>query len=271
MSWLKSFWTSLNTPVAPASSPVDQSLSNFTPRAQKVLALARQEAERFHHHFIGTEHLLLGIIKLGQGTAVTVLNQMGLDLETVRREVEKQVGMGPDQKVIGYVPFTPRVKKALSIAVKEANALHHTYVGTEHILLGILREGDGVAGRVLKSLGIDTEVARQHLLRELYPNQSRTPDRTNESELQKSEREPLDLTRRYDIYCRDGDKQTLYRNAVFKGVKTLFPRKEWDFSAEYLEIEQADGDTIFINRMSIIKFCEHGTTSNSEGAIGENS
>ena len=148
----------------------EENLSNFTPRAQQVLALARKEADRFNHNFVGTEHLLLGLIKLGQGVAVNVLQKMGLDLETVRMEVEKQVGTGPDQKMIGNIPYTPRVKKVLSLAAKEAKALNHTYVGTEHILLGLLREGDGVAARVLKNLDVDIEQTRQEILKELDPN-----------------------------------------------------------------------------------------------------
>jgi ATP-dependent Clp protease ATP-binding subunit ClpC len=147
----------------------EENLNNFTPRAQQVLALARKEADRFNHNFVGTEHLLLGLIKLGQGVAVSVLQKMGLDLETVRLEVEKQVGTGPDQKMIGNVPYTPRVKKVLQLAAKEAKALTHTYVGTEHILLGLLREGDGVAARVLKNLDVDIEQARQEILKELDP------------------------------------------------------------------------------------------------------
>ena len=145
-------------------------MSNFTPRAQQVLALARKEADRFNHNFVGTEHLLLGLIKLGQGVAVNVLQKMGLDLETVRLEVEKQVGTGPDQKQVGNIPYTPRVKKVLNLASKEAKQLQHTYVGTEHILLGLLREGDGVAARVLKNLDIDIEQTRQEILKELDPN-----------------------------------------------------------------------------------------------------
>src|SRR2546428_1304282 len=148
----------------------EQAMNNFTPRAQQVLALARKEADRFNHNFVGTEHLLLGLIKLGQGVAVNVLQKMGLDLETVRMEVEKQVGTGPDQKMIGNIPYTPRVKKVLALAVKEAKALNHTYVGTEHILLGLLREGDGVAARVLKNLDVDIEQTRQEILKELDPN-----------------------------------------------------------------------------------------------------
>jgi ATP-dependent Clp protease ATP-binding subunit ClpC len=148
----------------------DEAMNNFTPRAQQVLALARKEADRFNHNFVGTEHLLLGLIKLGQGVAVNVLQKMGLDLETVRMEVEKQVGTGPDQKMIGNIPYTPRVKKVLALAAKEARNLNHTYVGTEHILLGLLREGDGVAARVLKNLDVDIEQTRQEILKELDPN-----------------------------------------------------------------------------------------------------
>ncbi len=145
-------------------------MSNFTPRAQQVLALARKEADRFNHNFVGTEHLLLGLIKLGQGVAVNVLQKLGLDLETVRMEVENLVGTGPDQKMIGNIPYTPRVKKVLALAAKEAKKLNHTYVGTEHILLGLLCEGDGVAARVLKKLDIDIEQTRQEILKELDPN-----------------------------------------------------------------------------------------------------
>ncbi len=145
-------------------------MNNFTPRAQQVLALARKEADRFNHNFVGTEHLLLGLIKLGQGVAVNVLQKIGLDLDTVRMEVEKLVGTGPDQKMIGNIPYTPRVKKVLSLAAKEAKALNHTYVGTEHILLGLLREGDGVAARVLKNMDVDIEQTRQEILKELDPN-----------------------------------------------------------------------------------------------------
>lgn len=145
-------------------------MNNFTPRAQQVLALARKEADRFNHNYVGTEHLLLGLIKLGQGVAVNVLQKMGLDLETVRMEVEKQVGSGPDTKMVGNIPFTPRVKKVLALAGKEAKSLQHSYVGTEHILLGLLREGEGVAARVLKSLEIDIERTRNEILKELDPN-----------------------------------------------------------------------------------------------------
>jgi ATP-dependent Clp protease ATP-binding subunit ClpC len=145
-------------------------MNNFTPRAQQVLALARKEADRFHHNYVGTEHLLLGLINLGQGVAVNVLQKMGLDLDTVRTAVEKQVGKGPPAKPIGNISYTPRVKKVLALAGKEAKALNHSYVGTEHILLGLLREGDGVAARVLKSLEVDIDRCRDEILSELDPN-----------------------------------------------------------------------------------------------------
>src|SRR5437773_5225195 len=145
MNWLRKFWKSpgqVPTPGAPSTTPAgsdrgkfqvswrfdtreDYSVGNFTPRAQQSLALARKEAMRFNHNFVGTEHVLLGLIALGQGTAVTVLQKMGLDLEMVRLEVEKQVGTGPDQKMIGHIPYTPRVKKVLALAAKEAKALNH--------------------------------------------------------------------------------------------------------------------------------------------------
>ena len=145
-------------------------MNNFTPRAQQVLALSRKEADRFNHNYVGTEHLLLGLIKLGQGVAVNVLQKMGLDLETVRQEVEKQVGSGQENKMTGNIPYTPRVKKVLALAGKEAKALQHSYVGTEHILLGLLREGEGVAAQVLKNLEIDLDRTRNEVLRELDPN-----------------------------------------------------------------------------------------------------
>lgn len=150
-------------------------MNNFTPRAQQVLTLAKKEAERFHHNYVGTEHLLLGLINLGQGVAVNVLQKMGLDLQTVRTAVEKQVGVGPESKPSGNIPYTPRVKKVLALAGKEAKSLNHSYVGTEHILLGLLREGEGVAARVLKSLEIDIESCRNEILSELDPNFSSDP------------------------------------------------------------------------------------------------
>src|SRR5262245_8625873 len=156
---------------SPSRPPADhQTMDKFTPRAVQALALAREEAERWNHNFVATEHLLLGLIRLGQGFAVNVLQNLGLDVETVRKEVENQVGKGTDTRVIGHIPYTPRVMKVLALAAKEAKALNHTYVGTEHLLLGLLREGDSVAARVLAKLNVDANKTRRAILKELVPN-----------------------------------------------------------------------------------------------------
>jgi ATP-dependent Clp protease ATP-binding subunit ClpC len=139
-------------------------MKNFTPRAQHVLALARKEADRLHHNYVGTEHILLGLIKLGEGGAVSVFQKMGLDLETVRAAVKKQVGVGQERKPPGTMPFSPRLKKVLALAGNEASTLNHSNVGTEHILLGLLRGGEGVSTRVLKSLDVDVEQTRKEVL-----------------------------------------------------------------------------------------------------------
>ena len=171
MILMESAGAQLTSPAAIAARQSEAPLSNFTPRAQEVLALACKEADRFNHNFVGTEHVLLGLVALGEGTAVNVLARFGINLEKVRAEIEKQVGKGPDQKMIGNIPYTPRVKKMLALATKEAKALYHAYVGTEHILLGLLREGDGVAARVLKNLGLDPEKTREEILKELNPGE----------------------------------------------------------------------------------------------------
>ncbi len=144
--------------------------NNFTPRAQQVLSLAKKEAKRFGHDYVGTEHLLLGLIKLGQGVAVSVLESMNLDLETVRMEVEKHSGAGGATMQEGDLPFTPRVKKVLQLAAQEARALNYNYIGTEHILLGLLKEGDGVAAKILSNLKVDAEAVRTEVLKNLDPN-----------------------------------------------------------------------------------------------------
>jgi hypothetical protein len=282
MNRLKSLWKTLGAAAAGGAEASGDSLRNFTPRAQQVLALARKEADRFHHNFVGTEHLLLGIIQLGQGVAVNVLQKLGLDLETVRLEVEKQVGTGPDQKMLGNIPYTPRVKKVLALADKEAKALNHTYIGTEHILLGLLLEGDGVASRVLQSLEVDVEQTRQAILKELDPNwqpagaQAGLPASITVSKPQRSEspgsvkppkpqRDLVDTSKRYDVYCTEQTQEVvIYRNALFKGAKSLFPKHQDDSLSEFVELEQADGQTIFIARYSVIKFCEPGVPPNSE-------
>jgi len=131
-----------------------------------MLFLARKESERLNHNFVGSEHLLLGLIRLGQGTGFKILQRLSIEPEAVRREIEKRVGIGPPQKVIGKIPYTPRVSKVLALGAKEAKAMEHSYVGTEHIVMGLLIEGDGVAARVLTSLGVQIERIRQEVLGE---------------------------------------------------------------------------------------------------------
>jgi len=138
--------------------------NRFTERARKVIIYAKEEAKQFNHDYIGTEHLLLGLVKEGEGVAAAVLQKLGVDLETIRIEVEKMVQPGPETQVIGDIPFTPRSKKSLELAAEEARALGHNYIGTEHLLLGLVREGEGMAYRVLLNLGIDLDRLRMEVM-----------------------------------------------------------------------------------------------------------
>jgi ATP-dependent Clp protease ATP-binding subunit ClpC len=137
----------------------------FTERVRKVIYLAREEAARLQHDYIGTEHLLLGVIREGEGIAATVLNNLGLDLDRIRQEVENMVSPSGGTMTIGEIPFTPRAKRVLELAVEEARALGHNYVGTEHLLLGLIREGEGVAAKVLLELGVDRKRVREETLK----------------------------------------------------------------------------------------------------------
>jgi ATP-dependent Clp protease ATP-binding subunit ClpC len=136
----------------------------FTDRARKVMALARKEAQRFNHDFIGTEHILLGLIQEGSGVAANVLKNLGVEINKIRAEIEKNVQSGPSMVTIGQLPFTPRAKKVLELSMEEANELGHNYIGTEHLLLGLLRENDGVAAQVLMDLNIRLEDVRNEVL-----------------------------------------------------------------------------------------------------------
>jgi hypothetical protein len=268
MNWFQSFWKALTEPPAilrqSSAVPFDESMSNFTPRAQQVLVLARKEADRFNHNFLGTEHLLLGLIALGQGTAVNVLHNMGLNLETVRMEVKKQVGTGPNEKMISSIPYMPHVRKVLSLASKEAKALNHTYVGTEHILLGLLRESDGVAARVLKNLDVDITQCRQEILKELDPNFQISDKDIKTAGLQQNPNplkpmlDSIDASKRYDVYCREGNQEmVVYRNAFFKGTKKVPGTISHTFASEFVELEQFSGQTVYLSLLSVHKFCEH--------------
>jgi hypothetical protein len=136
----------------------------FTDRARKVMQLANQEAQRFNHEYVGTEHILLGLIKEGSGVAANVLKNLDIDLRKVRQEVEKVVQSGPDMVTMGKLPQTPRARLALSYAIEEARIWDHNYVGTEHLLLGLVREQEGVAALVLMNLGLKLEDVREEVL-----------------------------------------------------------------------------------------------------------
>ncbi len=136
----------------------------FTDRARKVMALANQEAQRFNHEYIGTEHILLGLVKEGSGVGANVLKNLGVDLRKVRLEVEKLVKSGPEMVTMGKLPQTPRAKRVIEYAIEEARQLNHNYVGTEHLLLGLLREQDGVAAQVLMNLGLKLDDVREEVL-----------------------------------------------------------------------------------------------------------
>src|SRR6201747_2946355 len=144
----------------------------FTDRARKVMALANQEAQRFNHEYIGTEHILLGLVKEGSGVGANVLKNLDVDLRKVRLEVEKLVKSGPDMVTMGKLPQTPRAKQVIEYAIEEARNLYHNYVGTEHLLLGLLREHDGVAAHVLMNLGLKLEDVREEVLNLLGHNMS---------------------------------------------------------------------------------------------------
>src|SRR4051812_400346 len=142
----------------------------FTDRARKVMQLANQEAQRFNHEYIGTEHILLGLVKEGSGVAANVLKNLDIDLRKIRLEVEKIVQSGPDMVTMGKLPQTPRAKKVIEYSIEEARNLNHNYVGTEHLLLGLLREQEGVAAQVLMNLGLKLEDVREEVLNLLGHN-----------------------------------------------------------------------------------------------------
>ena len=135
----------------------------FTDRARRVVVLAQEEARMLNHNYIGTEHILLGLIHEGEGVAAKALESLGISLEGVRQQVEEIIGQG-QQAPSGHIPFTPRAKKVLELSLREALQLGHNYIGTEHILLGLIREGEGVAAQVLVKLGADLNRVRQQVI-----------------------------------------------------------------------------------------------------------
>jgi ATP-dependent Clp protease ATP-binding subunit ClpC len=146
----------------------------FTDRARRVVVLAQEEARMLNHNYIGTEHLLLGLIHEGEGVAARALESLGVSLEAVRAQVEEIIGQG-QQTLSGHIPFTPRAKKVLELSLRESRQLGHDYIGTEHLLLGLLREGEGVAAQVLVRLGADLNRVRQQVIELLHGHRGEEP------------------------------------------------------------------------------------------------
>jgi ATP-dependent Clp protease ATP-binding subunit ClpC len=146
----------------------------FTDRARRVVVLAQDEARELDHNHIGTEHILLGLVSEGAGVAVKALESLGISLETVRQQVEDIIGRGQGSPS-GHIPFTPRAKKVLELSLRESVHLGHGYIGTEHILLGLIGEGEGVAAQVLTDLGASLEAARRQVVQVLEDHQARKP------------------------------------------------------------------------------------------------
>lgn len=282
MKWLKEFWRALTTPAVTdrktsepfSPTPAEELFCNFTPRAQQVLVLAQHEADQLNHNFVGTEHLLLGLLGLEQGVAVNVLHKLGVKPDELRFEIKRNVGVGPGEKLIGRPLFTPRTKRVLALADKERTALRHTYLGTEHLLLGLIRDGDGVAARVLTQLKIDLVQVRQEILKELDPNfaldYSRQPSGGSEGSSPSISSptpaaEAITAAKRYDVYCVEAnDRQVVYRNIRFTGIKRISPEQQQSDWEDFYELEQTDGQVVYVAKYFIIKFCEAGATPSPE-------
>src|SRR5512137_2235677 len=147
----------------PRCEESDDMFERFTDRARRVVVLAQEEARMLNHNYIGTEHILLGLIHEGEGVAAKALESLGISLDAVREQVQEIIGQG-QQAPTGHIPFTPRAKKVLELSLREALQLGHNYIGTEHILLGLIREGEGVAARVLVKLGAALHKVRQTVI-----------------------------------------------------------------------------------------------------------
>src|SRR6201996_6384400 len=152
----------------PRCEESDDMFERFTDRARRVIVLAQEEARMLGHNSIGTEHLLLGLIHEGEGVAAKALESLGISLETVRQQVEEIIGHGEQAPLTGHIPFTERAKKVLELSLREAIQLGHNYIGTEHILLGLIREGEGVAAQILVKLGADLNRVRRQVIQLLH-------------------------------------------------------------------------------------------------------
>ena len=180
----------------------------FTDRARRVVVLAQEEARMLNHNYIGTEHILLGLIHEGEGVAAKALESLGISLEAVRQQVEEIIGQG-QQAPSGHIPFTPRAKKVLELSLRESMQLGHNYIGTEHILLGLIREGEGVAAQVLVRLGADLSRVRQQVIELLHGYQGKEPATTSDLDerialAEQCQRLSSEIDRLHDLLRRHG-------------------------------------------------------------------
>ncbi len=187
----------------------------FTDRARKVIQFASQEAQRFNHEYIGTEHVLLGLVAEGSGVAANVLRNLDVDLRKIRAEVEKIVQHGPggEQVVMGRLPHTPRAKKVIQYAIEESRLLKHNYVGTEHLLLGLIREQEGIAAQVLMNLGLKLEDVREEVLNLLGHNMPAPADEADAAPVVSDA--PADLTAGQLQLVRDRVRHLAEQREVF--------------------------------------------------------
>jgi ATP-dependent Clp protease ATP-binding subunit ClpA len=240
----------------------------FTDRARKVMQYAKQEAQRFNHEYIGTEHILLGLVKEGSGVAANVLKNLDIDLRKIRLEVEKIVQAGPDMVTMGKLPQTPRAKKVIEYAIEEARNLNHNYVGSEHLLLGLLREDEGVAAQVLMNMGLELVKVREEVMKllgqDLLPDapslQKRNPPAADlpdhvrtavgplDADIQRLGEEKEEAVAQQDFekaaHLRDQqDKLKKKREKILRSAKTAEPKLVREYEL-LLALRDKDGNDI---------------------------
>jgi ATP-dependent Clp protease ATP-binding subunit ClpA len=213
------------------------------------MQLANQEAQRFNHEYIGTEHILLGLVKEGSGVAANVLKNLDIDLRKIRLEVEKIVQSGPDMVTMGKLPQTPRAKKVIEYSIDEARGLNHNYVGTEHVLLGLVREAEGVASQVLMNLGLKLETIREEVLNILGQNATKK----DESKSIDSQIEFLNFEKEKAIAEQDFAKAVMFRDQVdvLKKKREKFANEGSVFSVKKL-IETIKSVNLTANSVEVV-------------------
>jgi len=222
----------------------------FTDRARRVVVLAQEEARFLNHDYIGTEHLLLGLIHEGEGVAALALESLGMRLEAVRAQVEEIIGRGESEAASsGHIPFTPRAKKVLELSLRESQQLGHNYIGTEHILLGLIREGQGVAAQVLVKLGADLSRARGRVI-ELLSGYAGGPEAaaatrlmqmTVPEDLREAEEQLAEVRRHKEaaIEAQDFDRAAALRDQELRLLERLAEREgEWRAGVDIAEVVQ---------------------------------